>query len=185
MIFIEFFEIFSPFKSIELQILASNQPNLKRFSISNWTNFELTFIELFEYFLPFESIELQIFESNEFRNLTPPLASARKNNFSNPICVSFGIRRAFMCTTLLRNTTRGSHSGCNYVRAKSFQQSQLLLLAKILSSSSCQKGVLATLLLIIYCIEKIEAKTLWALALDGTKKMPISAKNYFQPVKLN
>ena len=105
-------------------------------------------------------------------------ASIRKNNFSNSICVSFGIRRAFMCKTLLRNTTRGSHSGCNYVRAKSFQQSQLLLLAKILSSSSCQKGVLATFLLIIYCVEEIEAKTLWALAIDGTKKMPILALHY-------
>ena len=83
-----------------------------------------------------------------------------------------------MCTTLLRNTTRGSHSSCNYVRAKSFQQSQLLLLAKILSSSSCQKGVLATFLLIIYCVEEIEAKTLWALAIDGTKKMPILALHY-------
>ena len=41
-----------------------------------------------------------------------------------------------MWTTLLRNTTKGSHSSCNYVKAKSFQQSQLLLLAKILSSSS-------------------------------------------------
>ena len=101
----------------------------------------------------------------------------KKDNFSIflRIVKLWGIRWVFMRTALLWNTTKGSHSRS---KAKSFQQSQLLLLAKILSSSSCQKGVLATFLLIIYCVEEIEAKTLWALAIDGTKKMPILALHY-------